>query len=106
MLEPKEIDALIAEAWGGEVSVSSYSLEIEAPTGFELAPDMYFFLGCLLRAYGDACAAEERERATQAVIGQANALSADLVDDGFYAGYRLAIRNAVAAIRVEAPGTT
>jgi hypothetical protein len=62
MLEPKEIDALIKEAWGERVEVYSYSLEIMAPTGFEMMPDMYFFLGKLLRAYGDARAAAERER--------------------------------------------
>lgn len=63
MLEPKEIDVLIEEVWGERVEVCSYSLEIMAPTGFELMPDMYFFLGTILRQYGDARAAEERERA-------------------------------------------
>jgi hypothetical protein len=42
--------------------------------------------------------AEERERAIQAVTSQANALPAD-VDDGFYTGYKLAIKNALAALR-------
>lgn len=62
MLEPKEIDALLKAAWGERVEVYSYSLEIMAPTGFETMPDMYFFLGTILRAHGDARAAAERER--------------------------------------------
>lgn len=38
------------------------------------------------------------ERAIQTAIGQANALPAD-VDDGFYSGYKLAVRNVIAALR-------
>lgn len=41
------------------------------------------------------------ERDIQAVIGVANDLPADC-DDGFYAGYKLACRNALAAIRAAA----
>jgi len=52
----------------------------------------------MLRAYGAACAAAERESCITAVLEQANNLPAD-VDDGFYAGYKLAIRNAIEAIR-------
>lgn len=42
--------------------------------------------------------AATRERCAQAVRGQANLLPAD-VDDGFYAGYKLAIANALTAVR-------
>lgn len=75
MLEPKEIDALITEAWGEGADVYSYSLEITAPTGFEIQPDMYFFLGTLLRYYGDARAAAERERIAAFCEVRARALS-------------------------------
>ena len=48
-------------------------------------------------AIADAVAAE-RARVLEAIKGVANALPAD-VDDGFYAGYKLGIANALGAVR-------
>lgn len=62
----------------------------------------------LIERYGDQRAAAEREQAIQTAIGQANALNDDTaaLDDGFYAGYKLAIRNVIAALRATAAPTT
>lgn len=45
-----------------------------------------------------AALSAERARAIQAITSVANDLPAD-VDDGFYSGYKLALRNALAAVR-------
>ena len=49
-----------------------------------------------LRSYGDMRANTTYKRVCDAIIGQSNTLPED-ADDGFYAGYKLAIRNVLAA---------
>lgn len=101
-MTPEEIATQIVrdDRWFGIDYVGDDDLPVPDVDRQGLARD----IAAMVLAYGAQCAAAQKERDVLAVTSVANSLPAD-VDDAFYSGYKLAICNALAAIRAIPPPT-